>query len=168
MDAEILKIRKFFQDVVSGFSVSHVKIYTALKHGEIKTAGQLSRETGIPYNKIYGVLRDLTNENIVFCTFTHPVNYYARDPVRTFNKLVTKKTLFLEKQLKAFKKMVQGTASFPEEKEYLIKFSETQTKLFDQKNKRIVEEPRETKQVIRRLHAYLKKIEPKKECGWVL
>jgi len=50
-----------------------------------------------------------------------------------------------------------------DEKEYLIKFSEKQTRLFDNKNKAPVKEPKEAKQIIQQLNIYVNKLEPKKE-----
>ncbi|MBN1941107.1 MAG: hypothetical protein JW772_02905, partial [Candidatus Diapherotrites archaeon] len=91
MDVRVLRVRELFRGVVPNFGVLHAKVFCSLFDGEIKTAKQLSEETGISHNKVYGVLKDLIREKIVFCTNTSPANYHVRNAVKTYEKLVSKR-----------------------------------------------------------------------------
>jgi len=163
MNELVLRVKTLFEGVVSGFGVMHAKVYISLLNGEIKTAKQLSEETGISYNKIYSVLNDLVKERIVACTNSDPKNYRLVDPEKTFEVLVGRKISLLEKRSKEFSKAISGEVEEGTEREYVIKFNEKQTKLIDNKNKAIVKELSEAKQVIKQLNIYLEKLEPRKE-----
>ncbi len=120
---------------------------------------------GISHNKIYSVLKDLIQEKIVLSTNTNPINYHVKSPSRTFERLVNRKVAELEKRPGEFDKILNSEPP-ASEKEYVIKFTEKQTKLFDIKNKIRVSELREVKQVINQLNIYVKELEPKKEYNF--
>jgi len=163
MNELVLRVKGLFEDVIKGFGVMHAKAYISLLNGEIKTARQVAEDTGISYNKIYSVLNDLVKEKIVACTNSDPKNYRLVNPEKTFEVLVTKKISVLEKSAKEFNKVLYQENPETEEKEYVIKFNEKQTKLIDNKNKAIVKELSEAKQVIKQLNVYIAKLEPRKE-----
>jgi len=168
MDEQVLRVKGLFEEVVQGFGVMHAKVYISLLNGEIKTAKQLSEETGISYNKIYSVLNDLVKEKIVACTNSDPKNYRLVNPEKTFEALVNRKVGLLEKRSKEFSKAISSESEEGTEREYVIKFNERQTKLIDNKNKAIVRELREAKQVIKQLNIYIEKLEPRKEYNFAL
>jgi len=163
MDEQVLRVKGLFEEVVQGFGVMHAKVYISLLNSEIKTAKQLSEETGISYNKIYSVLNDLVKEKIVACTNSDPKNYHLVNPEKTFEVLVGRKISLLEKRSKEFSKAISSEGGEGTEREYVIKFNEKQTKLIDNKNKVIVKELSEAKQVIKQLNIYIAKLEPRKE-----
>ncbi len=168
MDGDVLRIKGLFADVVSGFGVTHAKVYKALMHGEVKTAKQLSGEAGISHNKVYSILNDLVKEKIVACTNSDPKNYHLRTPKKTFSWLVNKKITALEKRTLEFNEVLESRIESENEREYIIKFGEKQTKLFDNKNKVMVKELNEAKQVIKQLNVYLEKLEPRKEYNFAM
>ena len=168
MDGCVLQIKSLFQDIILGFGLTHAKVYKALINGEVKTAKQLSKETGISYNKIYSILNDLVKEKIVACTNSDPKNYHLINPKKTFESLVNKKISLLEKRAKEFNKIVCEENNEVGDREYVIRFNGKQTKLFDNKNKAIVMELREAKQVIKQLNIYVEKLEPRKEYNFAL
>ncbi len=166
MNEQLLKLKQLFSQVVPYFGTNHAKVYCSLFDGEIKTAKHLSQETGIAKNKVYYVLNDLVKYGLVRTTNTHPMNYYSKKPQKELGKLVNRRIVLLEKLPEELDKIVENSTA--EEKEYLIKFSEKQTKLFDNKNKAIVKEPAEAKQIIKQLNIYIEKIEPKKEYNFAV
>ncbi len=168
MDRRTLRIRELFKDVVPSFGISHAKAYTALMQGEIKTAKELSGEIDISHNKIYSILKELITENIVICTNTNPINYHVKSPQKTFEKLVNKKIALLEKRTEEFDKIINDEIAYANEKEYVIRFGEKQTRLFDNKNKTAVKELKEAKQIIQQLNIYVNQLEPKKEYDLAL
>ena len=162
-----IQIRELFHEVLSNFGLSHAKVYHFLIEGEIKTVKQLSEETGISHNKIYSVLKDLIREKIVYCSNTNPISYYSKNPSKTYEKLVNKRILALEKNPETFDKIIHETEQI-NEKEYLVKITNTQTKLFDNKNKVIVKESREAKFILEKLKNYTEELEPKKEYAYAV
>jgi len=74
----------------------------------------------------------------------------------------------LEKRSKEFSKAISSEGEEGTEKEYVIKFNEKQTKLIDNKNKAIVKELKEAKQVIKQLNVYIEKLESKKEYNFAI
>ena len=167
MDEKVIEVRDLFQEVVPCFGVMHSKAYVALMGEEIKTAKQLSVETGISHNKIYSVLKDLINEKIVYCTNTNPISYYSKNPSKTYEKLVNKKILALEKRPEKFDKIIHETEQI-NEMEYVIRITENQTRLFDNKNKVIVKEAHEAKLVLKKISDYAEQLEPKKQYAYAV
>jgi len=168
LDERILKVKELFCGVVPGFGITHAKVYSSLMAGDVKTAKQLSEETGISHNKVYSILKDLIREKVVLFTNTNPANYHARNPAKTYETLVDRKISLLEKLPKEFDKILKNEPEIEGEREYLIKFSGKQTKLFDQKNKALVNEAEEAKQVIKQLNIYIEKLEPRKDYNLAL
>lgn len=167
MDEKILRIRSLFQDVVPSFGITHAKVYSALMSGEVKTAKQLSGETSISHNKIYSLLKDLIREKIVHHTNTNPINYHTRDPAKTYERIVNRRIALLEKLPEEFDKIVSSNPTENDEKEYLIKFCGKQTRLFDNKNKAMVQETNEARQIVKQLNIYIEELKPKKEYNFV-
>lgn len=164
MEEKALRIKEMFQDVISGFGCTHAKAFVILLNGEIKSARQLSEETGISHNKIYAILKDLIREKIVMQTNTNPANYYMNEPAKTYGRLVERKIALLEKKPGEFDKIILANEDRGvEEREYLIKITNSQTKLFDYKNKSLVKEFREAENIIRSLNGYAEKLETKKD-----
>ncbi|MDO8647316.1 MAG: helix-turn-helix domain-containing protein [Candidatus Diapherotrites archaeon] len=164
MDERILRIRSLFSNAISGFGLMHAKIYHALMFGDVKTAKQLSHETQISINKIYQVLKDLIREKIIASTGTDPTTYYAINAVKDFEKIIERKVNQLQRLPKELQKLIEiGTTACEFETEYIIRFDGKQTKLIDNKNKSLVKETQEAKQLIQQLNDYIKAIEPKKD-----
>jgi len=167
LNQRIIQIRELFHEVLSNFGLSHAKVYHFLIEGEIKTAKQLSEETGISHNKIYSVLKDLIREKIVYCSNTNPISYYSKNPSKTYEKLVNKRILALEKKPEKFDKIIHDVEPI-NEKEYVVRITEKQTKLFDNKSKIIVKESKEAKFILEKLKSYTEELEPKKEYAYAV
>lgn len=163
MDERVLKVKELFADVLPGFGTLHAGVFVALSGGEIKTARQLSEETGISHNKVYAVLKDLVREKTVMLTNTNPASFYMSDASSTYQKLVEKQMGVLKKRVGQFDKIMAVGSTGEEGREYLIKITNSQAKLFDFKNKALVKEAKEAEQVIRSLNIYAEKLDAKKE-----
>ncbi len=168
LDEQILKIKELFEELLPRFGISHAKVYKAVMHGEIKTARQLGEETDISHHKVYSILKDLVEQNIVASINTNPANFHVKNPSKTFQGLINKKLGDLEKMTKEFEKVIDKEDINLYEREYIVKIKQKQTKLFDNKNKLLVKEARETRQLIERLTAYAAGLEPKKEYNYTL
>lgn len=165
MDEQLLKLKQLFSQVVPYFGSNHAKVYCGLFNGEVKTAKHLAQETGMAKNKVYHVLNDLVEYGLVRATNTHPTSYCSKEPIKEIEKLVDRKIALLEKLPLELDRILEDGDDC--EKEYLIKFTEKQTKLFDNKNKAIVEAA-EAKQIIQQLSIYVNKLEPKKEYNFAV
>ncbi|MFH1391536.1 MAG: helix-turn-helix domain-containing protein [Candidatus Diapherotrites archaeon] len=165
MDEKVIEVRDLFQEVIPSFGIMHAKTYSSLMSGEIKTAKQVSNETGISHNKIYSVLKDLIKEKIISSTNTNPVSYHAKEPSKTYEKLVNKRILALEKKPEIFDKIIHDVEPI-NEREYIVRITNTQTKLFDNKNKAIVKESQEARMVLEKLSDYTKELNTKKEYAY--
>ena len=120
-------------------------------------------KAGISHNKVYAVLKDLVREKIVMLTSTNPASFYISNAAGTFEKLVEKRIALLEKKPGQFDKIIAVRMPGEEEREYIIKITSNQTKLFDNKNKVLVKEPKEAERIIRSLNNYAEKLDSKKE-----
>ena len=109
----------------------------------------------------------MIREKIVYCTNTNPISYYSKNPSKTYEKLVNKRILALEKNPETFDKIIHDTEQI-NEREYLVRITNTQTKLFDNKNKVIVKESREVRMVLEKLSTYTKELNQKKEYAYAV
>jgi len=166
MDEKVLKIRALFSNAVSGFGLMHAKVCNALMGGDIKTAKQLSQETLISHNKIYSVLKDLVRERVISCTRTDPASYCMSNALKNFQKIIEKKVNSLQRLPMELQEIIQELPESEFEREYVIRFNGQQTKLFDNKNKSLVKEAHEAKQLMQQLNDYIKAIEPKRDARW--
>jgi len=155
-----------FEEFLPRFGVSHAKVYRTLMYGEAKTAKQICDETGVSYHKVYSILKDLAEQDVVSCINTSPANFLIKDSQKMFDKLVSKKVGQLEKMNKEFEKVINDDSTSVFEKEYLIKITEKQTKLFDNKNKAPIKEAKETKILIDKLNSYKANLEPKNQYAY--
>ncbi|MEM1525295.1 MAG: helix-turn-helix domain-containing protein [Nitrososphaerales archaeon] len=79
-----------------GLTEYEIKAYlTLLKFGS-QTASVISMDSGIPYSKIYDVLRNLERKGWIEVERAKPSKYYPKPPVLAFNSTKMK----LEKELK--------------------------------------------------------------------
>lgn len=166
MEEKVLKIRALFSSAVSGFGLMHAKVCNSLMSGDIKTAKQLSQETLISHNKIYSVLKDLVREKVISCTRTDPASYCMGNALKSFQKIIEKKVNSLQRLPMELQEIIQEIPESELEREYVIRFDGKQTKLFDNKNKSLVKEAQEAKQLMQQLNDYIKAIEPKRDSKW--
>jgi len=170
MDDQTIRIKELFEEFLPRFGMSHAKVYGALMYGETKTAKQLYGETGISYHKIYSVLKDLEGQGILTSINTSPANFHIKSPEKTFEKLITRKKAEIERMSKDFEKIINGEPDGVYEREYLIRIDSKnrQTRLFDNKNKAVVNEVAEARHVAEELSNYARKLEPHKEYAYAV
>jgi len=162
-----LEVRDLFSELVPSFGINHAKIFCLLLKGEVKTAKQLSDESGIAHHKIYSPLKDLMGEKIVYQTNGNPSCFYMKNPSKVYEKLVSRKILALEKRPEKFDRII-GEVEDVDEKVYVLRISEKQTKLLDDTNKLLVKEKREVDFLLEKLGEYKKEITPEKEWQYAI
>ncbi|MFH1391694.1 MAG: hypothetical protein ABIH20_05265 [Candidatus Diapherotrites archaeon] len=75
---------------------------------------------------------------------------------------MNKRILALEKKPEIFDKIIHDVEPI-NEMEYIVRITNTQTKLFDNKNKTIVKESKEARMILEKLSDYTKELNTKKE-----
>ncbi len=162
-----IKLKAIFSELLPGFGVSHAKVYFFLLSGEVKTATQLSRESLVPVNKVYVALNDLLRHGLVHCTNSHPANYFSKNPVKAFEKLVKRKTSFLARRAVELEGILKQSLQ-AEEQTYLIRINGENKKIEDFKNKVPVKDERELKEMKKTIEEALEKTNGKKVYGYAV
>ena len=169
LDDAVFRLKGLFEEVLPHFSLGHAKICRSLFFGEAKTARQLHEETGVSYHKIYFMLNGLREQGIVSSVNSSPTNYLINNASKLFERLVEKKIRELQKMSQEIGEIVGGDLEAGE-KEYIFRINpkNMQTRLFDNKNKALVQELQEAREIIQELTAYAKQLEPKKQYNYAV
>lgn len=91
---------------------------------------------------------------MVDSTNTSPVSFHVKNPSKTYQNLVSKKLGELNKMVRDFEEVIEKEDFGLDERVYLVKVKEKQAKLFDNKNKLLVREHREAKELAQFVNNY--------------
>lgn len=147
---QFLSIHAVYADLIRNFDMNHSKVYASLLSGEPKDAKQIARESGVRISKIYKILAELYNLDMIGSVNTAPRSYFIHDPYKTLSKFTKKAQADLQAKKDSLKALISSCAE-EVEGEYLLRVTQEQTKLIDQRTKRPVKDEAEFRLIKRKI-----------------